>query len=159
MKYLLRISALSVLAIAGAFVLVSVNPSVTTAHEGEDHGEEIAQTDEQPEEESDEETSRFTYTAQRGDSFTKIARKSIQTYGYYEEVDLSLAEIVAAETFLTSDAGFPAINEGQEVSITEEAVKAAVEKAQALDDEAEANWEYYVQFVDFNTDAVGESSE
>lgn len=160
MKKLLTLSALAFVA-AAAFALVSLSPAPVIAHDGEDHGEEVAQAEneQESESESDDDRSAYSFTAQPGDSYTKIARKSVQIYGINNDVNLSGAEIVAAETFLTAEAGFPELNEGQTVELSEDAVKAAVEKAQALDDAAEARWERYVRFVDFNTNNVGESRQ
>lgn len=164
MKYLLKISALALFAAVGAFVISGINPSIATAQEAEENTEpaQVEQSNnesEDSEEQPTQEKSRFSYTAQPGDSYAKIARKAVQTYGYFEEVNLSQAQIVAAETFLTSDAGFPALSVGESVTLSEEAVKAAVERAEDLDEAAEARWERYVAFVDFNTDNVGEARE
>ena len=93
----------------------------------------------------------YTYTAKSGDSYTVLARKAVQTYGIREKVKLSLAQIVAAETFLTSDAGFPELNEGQAVTFKVDTVKAAVKKAQGLTDSQKAAWQAYVPYVDFDT--------
>lgn len=162
MKNVLKFSALALFVAVGAFIIAGINPSHIRAQEAEEPGqtEESSEQAEQSvdqNERSDEQKSPYTYTAQSGDSYTKIARKAVQTYGFNTQTDLSQAQIVAAETFLTSEAGFPSISEGEEVVISEEAVKAAVEKAQGLDDAATARWERYVPFVDFNTNSVGEA--
>lgn len=157
MKQLLKISVLALFVAVGAFAFATIVPQTAFAQEGEEQSENQEQQDE--EQQDEEQSSPYSYTAQAGDSYTKIARKAVQTYGWNKEVSLSLAEIVAAETFLTSDAGFPAINEGQTVELSEEAVESAVKKAQDLDDAAEARWERYVPLVDFNTDNVGEARE
>lgn len=155
MKKLLKISALALFVTVGAFAFATLNPSVAVAQDAEQPAEnQEQQAEEQNQEKSD---TPYSYTAQAGDSFTKIARKAVQTYGWNESVNLSLAQIVAAETFLTSDAGFPAINEGEKVELSEADVEAAVKKAQELNEAAEARWERYVAYVDFNTDNVGEA--
>lgn len=156
MKKLFKLSAFALLAVFGAFVFAAVNPSVAVAHEGEDHSHEVAQADTEQSDEDDNDAP-YRFTAQSGDSYTKIARKSVQIYGINNNVNLSQAQIVAAETFLTSGAGFPAINEGAVVELNADTVKAAVEKAQGLDDAAKARWEKYVPSVDFNTNNVGEA--
>lgn len=158
MKYLFKISALAIFAVLGAFVITGVNPHTATAQEAEENVE-TTEAEQPAESEENTESSRYSYIAQSGDSYTKIARKAVQTYGYYEDASLSLAQIVAAETFLTNKAESPNLNIGDTVSISEDAVKSAVEKAQSLDEAAEARWEKYVPFVDFNTDNVGESRE
>ena len=151
MKKLLTLSAL-VLTVAAAFVFVAVRPSVALA-EGD---QEVAQADTEQQAEQAP-TNALSFTAQSGDSYAKMARKAVQIYGINNNVNLSGAEIVATETFLASDAGFPVLNLGQVVEFNNDTVKAAVEKAQGLDDAAEARWQKYVSGVDFNTDAVGEA--
>lgn len=99
---------------------------------------------------------QYHYVAQAGDSYSKMARKAVQTYGIVNDVNLSLAEIIAAETRLTKNAGDPMLEIGQKVSFKQADVQAAVEYAQGLSDSAEDLWATYVPFVDFNTDSVGE---
>ncbi len=156
MKKLLKISALALFVAVGAFAFATLNPSVAVAQDAEQPAEN---QEERAEEQQEENDTPYSYTAQAGDSFTKIARKAVQTYGWNKSVNLSQAQIVAAETFLTSDAGFPAINEGEKVELSEADVEAAVKKAQELDEAAEARWERYVAYVDFNTDNVGEARD
>ena len=120
------------------------------AQEGESQPEEQqAQTEGQP--------AAYTYTAQPGDSYAKIARKAVQTYGINKNVNLSQAQIVAAETYLTLKAGSPVLSVGQSVSISEADIQAAVERAQGLSEATLKRWESYAAGVDFNTDNVGEA--
>ena len=98
----------------------------------------------------------YSYVAQSGDSYTKMARKAVQTYGLMNKINLSPAGIIFAETNLTRAAGSPALDIDQKVEIKESALHDWVDKAQKLSDAQEAAWNYYVQFVDFNTDNVGE---
>jgi tRNA splicing endonuclease len=93
----------------------------------------------------------YAYTAKSGDSYTVLARKAVQTYGIREKVKLSQAQIVAAETFLTSDAGFPELNEGDAVSFKPETVAAAMKKSQTQTEAQLAQWQTYVPYVDFDT--------
>lgn len=93
----------------------------------------------------------YAYTARSGDSYSVLSRKAVQTYGIREKVKLSHAQIIAAETFLTSDAGFPLLNEGQAVTFKVADVKAAIKKAQGLDAAHLALWQKYVPLVDFDT--------
>ena len=143
-----------VLAIALSIVFAmstSSQDSRVSAHDGVDHAnEEEAEAHEQ------ETEGMYHYTAQPGDSYTKIARKAVQTYGIVEDVSLSQAQIIFAETVLTQRANEPLLNVGQEVSIGEELIAETVKNAEELSDEAEAAWEGYVASVDFNTDSVGE---
>ena len=99
----------------------------------------------------------YTYTAQPGDSYAKIARKAVQTYGINKNVSLSQAQIVAAETYLTLKAGSPVLSVGQSVSISEADIEAAVQRAQGLSEATLKRWETYAAGVDFNTDNVGEA--
>lgn len=156
MKKFLIISTLALFAFVGAFIFTSLNGNLLLAHEGEDHGEEIAQTSE-TEQSEEAPAESYEFTAQPGDSFTKLARKAVQIYSIDNNVNLNQAEIVAAETFLTIDSGSPSVDAGEKVSIPKDKVKAAVDKAEALDKESEQRWEKYVANVNFNTDNVGEA--
>lgn len=124
----------------------------TVAQEGEQPAAEQQQTEATTSDES------YRYVTQPGDSYSLMARKAIQTYGIENKVDLSLAQIMMAETNLTNEAGEPYLAIGQEVAIAETAVAAWVERAGAISAEAEAAWQYYVQFAEFNTNNVGETS-
>lgn len=111
---------------------------------------------EEPQQEQTAATGTYQYVAQPGDSYTEIARKAVQTYGIINDVSLSEAQIVAAETKLTQAAGEPLLEIGQQVTIDESAVEDAVSQVQELDEATLALWATYVPSVDFNTDAVGE---
>ncbi len=102
---------------------------------------------------------QYTYTAQPGDSYTLLARKATQTFGLKYDVSLSAAQIIYVETNLTLEAGSPELNKGQEVNIEEIALSRWIEQAKQLTQAEEAAWNYYVQSVDFNTDAVGETAD
>lgn len=127
-----------------------------SADDGHDHGQ-ASQNDAQSAEEQSSES--YEYTAQPGDTFTKMARKAIQTYGINNSINLSGAEIIYAETNLAKEAGSPVLNVGQKVNIEHSVVKKWIENAQKLDDATEAKWNKYVSNVDFNTDKVGEARE
>lgn len=99
----------------------------------------------------------YSYTAQPGDSYSKMARKAVQTYGIIKKVNLSQAGIIFAETNLTLAAGSPSLELGQKVDITEGTVKEWVEKAKTLTAEQTNAWNKYVANVDFNTNRVGQS--
>ena len=85
-----------------------------------------------------------------------MARKAVQTYGLKNKVSLSPASIIFAETNLTREAGSPQLNLGQKVEIKESTIHEWVDKAQNLSDAQEAAWNFYVQFVNFDTKNVGE---
>lgn len=99
----------------------------------------------------------YTYVAQPGDSYSKIARKAVQTYGLKHKVDLSQSRIMYAETNLTQEADSPLLVQGQKVEIKESVVKSWVEKAKDLSNDQAAKWDKYTVGVNFNTDSVGES--
>ncbi len=141
----------------GAFTFVSLTPGALYAHEGDEQGQEPVAQAENTDQDQGQAASPYKYTAQPGDSYSEIARKAVQTYGFNKNVSLSNAQIVAAETFLTLEAGSPHLSVGQTVEISEASVKAAVEKAQALDQASLARWDKYTVNVDFNTNNVGES--
>lgn len=95
-----------------------------------------------------------TYTAKMGGSYTKMARDVVMAYNEATDSGLSRAQIVAAETFLTQDAGAPLLEVGQVVKFDGKVVGAAVEKAQALNAHEVAAWQVYVPYVDFDTSHV-----
>lgn len=126
----------------------------------EEAASEEAKEDKKDEEESktsSQSTDTFSYVAQRNDSYSKLARKAIQTYGINNNVNLSQAQIIYAETMLTQEAGSPLLRESQQVTINESAVKSWVDKAGQLSDGAKKAWEVYTVGVNFNTDNVGQS--
>ncbi|MBI4033864.1 hypothetical protein HY379_02590 [Candidatus Saccharibacteria bacterium] len=109
------------------------------------------------EEKSQPADAAYSYIAQPGDSYTKMARKAVQTYGLKNKVNVSPAGIIFAETNLTRGAGSPQLNLGQKVEIKDSTVHDWVDKAQKLTDAQETAWNFYVQFVNFDTKNVGES--
>lgn len=100
-------------------------------------------------------TGEVTYTAQAGDSYTVLARKAIQAFASDSSTKVTKAQIVAAETFLTQDAGSPYLNFGQKVTLDKAVVAKAVAKAQALPAANLALWETYVPYVNFDTSHNG----
>lgn len=97
----------------------------------------------------------YDYTTKADDSYSVLARKAIQTYGINHKVNLAGSQIIFAETGMTQEAGSPELAVGQKVSISESTVKAWIEKAQKLSDTEKQAWNYYVQFVNFNTNSNG----
>lgn len=98
----------------------------------------------------------YTFIAQPGDSYSKIARKAVQIYGIETETNLSLEQIMFAETNLTIQAGSPELAVGQEVIIQKSDVANWVDKAKELSDSQQALWTKYVAGANFNTNSVGE---
>jgi hypothetical protein len=100
----------------------------------------------------------YNYVAQSGDSYTLMARKAVQTYGLENNVNLSEAQIIFAETNITRDAESPELNVGQKVEISSEKVKNWVDKAKELTEKQQAVWDQYTSGVNFNTNNVGQAS-
>lgn len=97
-----------------------------------------------------EDKSAYNFTASAGDSYTVLARQAIMKYSKDNKQNLSKAQIIAAETFLTQEVGSPQINEGQSVYIKKSAVSSVVTKAKALSPNVLAAWQVYVPLVNFN---------
>lgn len=86
----------------------------------------------------------YVYTAQPGDSYTELARASIIRYDLdTESIDLNAAQVTAAETWVTQDAGSPQIYVGQEVLVSKDSVQKYSEKAAGLSDEVKSKWQAY----------------
>lgn len=101
-------------------------------------------------------TGTYDFTAQPGDSYTKMARKAVQIYGIETSTNLSGEQIVFAETNLTLTAGSPALNVGQNVTFEKSAVAEWVKKASELTSEQQAAWTPYVAYVNFDTNSIGQ---
>ena len=101
----------------------------------------------------------YEYVAQEGDSYTKIVRKAVQTYGINNKKDIGKARIVAIETKLTESAEWPLLEIGQKVKLEEDTIAKAIENAMKLNDKDLSAWQTYVPFVDFYTNNVGESKK
>lgn len=99
----------------------------------------------------------YKYVAQPGDSYSKIARKAVQTYAKKNKLKFSNAKVIAAETWLTQAAGSPSLLKAQAIEVKENTVKSFVDKAQKLTSSQEARWNAYTAGVNFNTNAVGQS--
>lgn len=136
------LSGLAVGAVLGVTLLVT-SPSA------------VAQTATQPEQPQAQATI-YRYVAQPGDSYSVLARKAVQTYGLANKVNLSEAQIIAAETNLTLDAGSPLLIKGQKVTLQESDVKEWVEKAEKLSAQQQTLWQPYTIGVDFDTRTNGE---
>lgn len=152
MKKLTTVILSAFYAVSTILGMASFAPVLVRAHDGHDHKEVAAA--EAPKAENKEVT--YKYVAQPGDSYSKIARKAIQTYGLKNKLKLSQAKIIAAETWLTQEANSPLLNVGQNVNVNESAVKAVVDKASKLTQTQENRWKAYTVGVNFNTDAVGQ---
>ena len=137
----------------GLFAAVGVSLFVTPTSKA--HAEEEKKVTQTTAQETPK-TSSYSYVAQAGDSYSKLARKAVQTYGLKNKVNLTQAQIIAAETSLTVAAGSPELNLGEKRAFSESDVKAAVEAAQKLPANQLAGWQTYVKYVNFNTNNVGQ---
>jgi hypothetical protein len=154
------------LTIATIFTMVSVavyasSMQAVSAQEGDTEVEVTTEQAENTSEEntSDESSASYNYVAQPNDSYTKMTRKAVQTYGIESETNLSGAQIVYVETNLTIAAGSPVLVVGDEVSISRALVQEWVEKAGTLTEEQQSAWQVYADRVDFDTNNVGEVRE
>lgn len=164
MKMLIGVTAWAFMMCAGYIVGAAVQPDGTAANTVYAQEAIVEQDEDESEETSAEETEAeevltYNYVAQPGDSYTKMARKAVQTFGITDEVNLTGAQIVYAETQLTQLAGSPLLDIDQDVELVKADVSEWVDKALELTEEEEAAWNTYVPSVDFNTDAVGEPQE
>lgn len=138
--------------LVAGFLVFFATPANVTAQDAEVNEENA--TNSQQESENKQEA-RYNYTAQAGDSYSVLARKAIQTYGINNNVNLSGAQIIYAETGLTQEASATLLEVGQSVEISEDSVRSWVDKAQDLSEADQQAWDYYVSFVDFDTSANG----
>lgn len=99
----------------------------------------------------------FKYTAKSGDSYTELARSSvIKVDQESEDLSLNAAQVTAAETWVTQEAGSPAINVGEEVTVSRASVEKFAAQAGGLDDAAKNRWQRY---ADQSSITVGELAE
>lgn len=148
------IAAVAVLVMVG-LVAVGNNQSATAQSNGNQSANQAKANEESKSNRAGSQAA-YSYTAQPGDTYSWMARKAVQSYGIVNNVKLSQAQIVAAETQLTNAAGSPVLNEGQKVVFKAADVKTTVESAQKLSAGQQAAWQSYVSSIDFNTDLVGE---
>lgn len=148
-----------ILGLTTALAVMLLTQSSAYAHDGHDHKTEQKKEDKKEEVKDTKENKGavYSYTVQVGDSYSKLARKAIQTYGIKNKVDLSQSRIIFAETKLTQEAGSPSVNVGEQIEIKESTVKSWVEKAKDLSKENASKWEKYTVNVNFNTNKVGEA--
>lgn len=147
--------------IAGALI---VNYNTSKSNEQKDEAQQTSQEEKKAEEEkkkAEEEKAKaaaagnFGYTAREGDSYSVLARKAVQAYANDTKTTLSQAQIVAAETQLTVNAGSPLLEVGQKVDLVKNTVKSAVDAAAKLTAEQQSAWQAYVPYVNFDTSQNG----
>lgn len=103
----------------------------------------------------------YVYVAKAGDSYTELARSSIIKFDEAnDKVELNTAEVTAAETWLTQDAGSPAIQVGQEVKVSKANTEKFAKQADELSDEAKNLWQGYADKSSIsNTDLKDQTRE
>ena len=94
-------------------------------------------------------TADSSLMAAAGDSYTTLARAAIAKASDRSKTTLNAAQKVAAETYLSEAAGFPALEIGQDISLPASAVDAAIAKAAALSAADQAAWQSYADDVIF----------
>lgn len=92
---------------------------------------------------------QYDLIAEQGDSYTLLARKTIQNYAKSMSVRLSPAQIIAAETILTQNAGSPLLEVGQKVNFKNDDLKSVLLSARSLTAEQLSAWQAYVPYVQF----------
>lgn len=98
----------------------------------------------------------YRYVANVGDTYAQMVRKAVQTYGIVNKVDLGQARIIAIETKVSAQNGFPHINVGQVIEFKQSDIKAWVDDAMKIQGQDLAAWQTYVPYVDFNTNHIGQ---
>ena len=85
----------------------------------------------------------FLYQVNAGDNLTLLARRSIQLYASTQDSELSVAQVIAAETCVVQAVGAFEVWVGQQVSLGADLIKTCVETAQGLDEASQARWAKY----------------
>jgi len=102
------------------------------ASEGQPTGTTVTETE-----------SEYSYAVGEGESYTTIARRAIASI----DSGLTPAERVAAETKIVSDTNAEWLNAGQNLALSKDTVRAAVDWAKSLSDEQKAAWQPYADLV------------
>ncbi len=91
----------------------------------------------------------YSYVVVAGDTYSVLSRKAISDYVASAQLTLSAEQRIAAETFVSSDAGFPEIEVGQTVTLSADTVKSSVDKAMRLSPNELADWAPYAALAGF----------
>lgn len=157
MQNTIKISLAVVMAWIVGFILAMTFLTLQAAADDGDHNNSgDAMTSEKAKTDNKSNNDSYIYKAQKGDSYSQIARKAVQSYGIENKVNITQAGIVFAETQITKDAKAELLEVGQEVKISKSDVKKQIEAAKKLTKAQQKSWGYYVQFVDFKTDHIGQ---
>jgi hypothetical protein len=91
----------------------------------------------------------YSVQAKAGDCYMLLARNAITKHMKDNKIALTGAQRIAAETTLGVAAGLPAVEVGENVTITKTALQQAVEAARSLSIEQQAVWAPYAENVIF----------
>lgn len=98
----------------------------------------------------------YSYVAQPGDAYTQLVRKAVQTYGLKHDMKLEVGKIVAIETRVSEQSGWPVLSDGQTVSFSEGLVKAWIDETEDMSEADVAAWATYAPYINFDTRHIGE---
>lgn len=141
-----------VAAVAGILILANSTAPKTTDKNDTASAQKTAEEKkkaEAAEKAKQEAAKNYDYTAVSGDSYTVLARRSVMDYAKANDIKLSNAQIVAAETNLTVAAKSPLLMIGEKVSLKNASVKSAVDAATKLTKSQLAAWNVYAANVVF----------
>ncbi len=125
--------------LAGCLVITNLNAAPVSAQED---------TAETP-------AGSYEFTAERGDSLTKMVRRSLQLYAQREaDTELSEPATVYAETNVTQRLGSTQLEVGQEVSVPFALLDEYVKNSANLTAAQVANWERYTTNVNFDVSHI-----
>lgn len=111
----------------------------------------ISATSVHAEEVSGSSDSSFNYTAKKCDNLTILVRNALMRFDKSkDDVELSNAQIVFAETNIVQQLGSYHLAIGQEVDIPEDLVEKYVNEAKQLSETQIAAWDVYAKRVDFS---------
>lgn len=147
MRVVLKVLTISLLC-AGIWSVAGTAPTVR-AHEGEDHSQSETT-------ESGADTApTYEYVTPRSCSLSLLARRSLQLHdSSSDDVKLSEAQIIYAETNLVRDLGGRWLEIGERVSIPADAVANYAEKSQSLNKAKIAAWQYYANQANFSISEI-----
>lgn len=91
----------------------------------------------------------YSVQAKAGDSYMQLARSAVTKHIKDNKLALTGAQRIAAETTLGVAAGLPAVEVGENVTITKTALQQAVDAAKGLSIEQQAAWAPYAENVIF----------
>lgn len=143
-------------AVVGMFVSMAVALTSGAPHVGAAEKSPKQEASTKDKSRDDESTVMYSYTANSGDTYTQLVRKAVQTYGITHDEDVGVGRIIAIETRVAEQSGWPVLNEGQAVSFSEGLVKAWIDEATQLSDADLAAWATYAPYIDFDTRGIGE---